>query len=216
MELTATTQPPTVVYKNVVNEFAKYRKLVISSEPLATSTPPDIDNVSTILSSLGYWRIDLVDAETRGKTTVIFILSVQAPQMKDKKTLTTFLMGASSDGVQPVEVIIIGPDALSKKNNLMEGVRDASAGISVPINVYPYSIFLYIVPSYPLSPSLRILSPSEARDVLFEKKILTSDMSKIGPHDALGVWYGVRRGDIVELTYPSETALKELGYLYAG
>lgn len=204
-----------VVYQNIYNHLIPFQGMEVISEPLARKSPPDIDNLTSVFMSQGYWRID---ARAKDKVVVIIILGPNYP-WRDKGTFVQFLRGVTTGLTRDYplrEVFLIGDDALQTKKNLVGALPDVVETINAPVHIYPYSCFMHVVPDYPMVFPHRKITDEETQKVLnfYQKKV--EEFSKIKVYsDPAAVWYGLKPGGLVEVKVQSENAIQEILYLHA-
>lgn len=203
------------VYRNVTEHFIPFRGMTIASEPLGKSSPPAMDNLTSVFKSQGFWRIN---AATPTGTVVIIILSTNYP-WRDKATFAQFMRGTATNvpAAAPLEkVLLIGDPQLKTKKNLMGVIPEIEAGIGAPVRVYSYECFAFNLPEHPLVYPHRVMGAEETAELLKFHCTEAKAFPKIRAHsDPAAIWYGITPGDMVEIRYRSENAIEEIIYLYA-
>lgn len=113
------------------------------------------------------------------------------------------------------ELIIITKDKLSNESNL-DSVFETLLNIDkMFIQVFWIDTLIINITKHELVPKHRILSQNE-KEKLLERYSITSynQLPIILKTDAVAKYYGMRRGDVVEIKRPSETAGEYINYRY--
>ena len=73
------------------------------------------------------------------------------------------------------------------------------------IKLYNYNKFKLEIPKYPGAPKYKILDDKEVNILLDNFKCDKMAFTKINEDDPLAIWYMVKKNDLIEITYASET-----------
>lgn len=82
------------------------------------------------------------------------------------------------------------------------------------VSAYNYNVFKIILPKKDSSAIYRILSPKEVSNICKSFRTNKRDFVEISSIDPMSIWYGVKRGDLIEITVTSEISGKCLYYRY--
>ena len=216
-------------YCNLI-KFLYYRGFELEAEPLRPDNIGDADLrdgrtpteiVSGLISKFKYWVMVARKQGDRGRAMVIYLLTLESDIAHSSEKFRSELGTAQTNWVKGggklAEVIILAPEKVVGKKNLIEIVTKLRADKDLPLYyMYPYCKFATVVPEMQLVPRHEVVPKSEAQVVLTKFHLTVADLPRLivsasdtTQADAAAIWCGARPGDIVQVHRISETAVTE-------
>ena len=220
---------PVVIIKNIIESFFKYRDLTIAPINLIAedSIPTyNIDSITDGMIQYGYIRIDAKRNVPRGSRdwVVIFILYNEGDYFKHGPKLRKLLDSVYTSTLAQDrldELIVIAESEFFAKKNLIDVITNLQKkhptgpdfeGKLPFYGVYPYNIFVAVIPECVIVPKHRIMSIEEVDMLLNMNNLSKTDLAEISTTDPVIVWLGGKEGQVVEITRDSYTAGEAIYY----
>ena len=144
-----------------------------------------------------------IDDKDKGNILIKYILTDKCrPKIIEKiiETLFDDVLGNNDT------CIIITKDKTTYKGTLEMVINKIYKDNNQFAQIFCLTDFLYDITEHVLCPKYRILSVEETNIILKKFNIDESNLPEICVNDPLGSIYGVKVGNIIEITYPSQTA----------
>mmetsp|Transcript_18858 Transcript_18858/g.64222 ORF Transcript_18858/g.64222 Transcript_18858/m.64222 type:complete len:211 (-) Transcript_18858:64-696(-) len=122
------------------------------------------------------------------------------------KTIHTYVSRMKGDAVTRAVIVVQQVLTAQAKNSLQE----ASSKFS--IEQFTEAELLVNITEHSLVPKHEVLSPEEKRTLLDRYKVKDSQLPRIQHSDPVARYYGMRRGQVVRIIRPSETAGRYVTY----
>lgn len=192
---------PFIAYSNL-NKFAEYRKCVITDAPCTK------DVFVGQFVRFGYFRVNCTNANSRH--VIILILNQFGKYALKSPELRGLLTGIEAESIYKNgtvdEIIIIADREFIARKLMMSmllGIRQDK--LPVDYQIFPYDIFLIIVPEHCAVPKHRIMSDAEAKKLIKDQHINVANMPGIFQNDPPLAWINAHVGDLIEIERLSET-----------
>ena len=145
-----------------------------------------------------------IDDKDKGNILIKYILTDKCrPKIIEKiiETLFDDVLGNNDT------CIIITKDKTTYKGTLEMVINKIYKDNNQFAQIFCLTDFLYDITEHVLCPKYRILSDEETNIILKKFNIDESNLPEICVNDPLGSIYGVKVGNIIEITYPSQTTI---------
>jgi DNA-directed RNA polymerase subunit H (RpoH/RPB5) len=209
-----------------LGKFLEYRGFQMTAEPLRPAhvkasdlvdgfTPQEA--VTNALRTLGVWAI-VAARPVEGGTThamIIYLLAEKGKYTRTAGAIDQLLdsavqhapLAAPGKKVDLKEVILIAPAEASEKKHLRARlVRPEGAARGVSYFMYPYYLFVQVIPEAPNVFKHEVVSPEEAQAYLAKFSLTHAQLPRVSVTDPPVVWCGGRSGDYIRVWRLSETA----------
>lgn len=209
-----------------LGKFLEYRGYRMAAEPLRPDhvkasdlvdgfTPQEA--VTNALRNLGVWAIVAGRPAEDGATDamIIYLLAENGKYTRTAGAVDQLLdsaaqhapLAAPGKKVLLKEVILIAPAEASVKKHLRARlVRPGGAAQGVSYFMYPYYLFVQVIPEAPNVFKHEVVSPEEAQAYLTKFSLTHAQLPRISATDPPVVWCGGRSGDFIRIWRLSETA----------
>jgi DNA-directed RNA polymerase subunit H (RpoH/RPB5) len=178
------------VYKNITEEFIKYRKLtVVDILPYEVVSHELFTNGYTIINCI-HNHIDN-DSDKQVKIVLYHFNTSEGLKAADVKKLV-------SKFSQSYEIILVTQNPVS--THVVNYIK------TVGIVAYTYSNFIIVVPDHILVPKYRVLNTAESIELIENLYIKKSTLPKVKRNDATVIWSHAKPGDIIEYTRNDEVS----------
>lgn len=151
------------------------------------------------------YEMDSLDILIEGPSNKILVKYVLSEKLRGKnveKQLDTQYEGLLEDNDT---CIIITKDLVNYKGTLEEYVNRVFLTKKRYVQVLWLNRLLFDITQHELTPNYRILSEEEKQGVLDRFHLTEHNMPNVLVTDPLACFYGVKAGEVVEITKPSET-----------
>jgi DNA-directed RNA polymerase subunit H (RpoH/RPB5) len=151
------------------------------------------------------YEMDSLDILIEGPSNKILVKYVLSEKLRGKnveKQLDTQYEGLLEDNDT---CIIITKDLVNYKGTLEEYVNRVFLTKKRYVQVLWLNRLLFDITQHELTPNYRILSEEEKKGVLDRFHLTEHNMPNVLVTDPLACFYGVKAGEVVEITKPSET-----------
>jgi DNA-directed RNA polymerase subunit H (RpoH/RPB5) len=151
------------------------------------------------------YEMDSLDILIEGPSNKILVKYVLSEKLRGKnveKQLDTQYEGLLEDNDT---CIIITKDLVNYKGTLEEYVNRVFLTKKRYVQVLWLNRLLFDITQHELTPNYRILSNEEKQGVLDRFHLTEHNMPNVLVTDPLACFYGVKAGEVVEITKPSET-----------
>jgi DNA-directed RNA polymerase subunit H (RpoH/RPB5) len=179
------------VYKNITEEFIKYRKLtVVDMLPYEVVSHELFTNGYTIINCLH--SSENSDSESKQVKIVLYHFNTsEGLKAADVKKLVSKFNPSD-------EIILVTQNPVS--THVVNYIK------TVGIVAYTYSNFIIVVPDHILVPKYRVLNTAESIELIENLYIKKSTLPKVKRSDATVIWSHAKPGDIIEYTRNDEVA----------
>lgn len=191
---------------------------------LVSKDPITEGNIMNNINRFGYFRMDAVREEARGKRDLVLFLILSGKHVKHVPDLRKLIEGLQAEDLSHLdEIIFLVERPFFTEKSLIElitknfGDVETSPdyeGLHHRMNIYDICKFSCVIPEHSSVPPHRILSPSEADRILSDLRTKKSCLPVIFSNDAPIIWAGGRVGETAEVMRPSETAMHSIAYRY--
>lgn len=154
-------------------------------------------------------RIDKKDDNNDEGILIKYILTEKCRAKNIEKIIDTLYTDIIKDNDT---CIIITKDKTTYKGTLENYINKIYSDNNQFAQIFCLTDFLYDITQHILCPKYRILSKEESDKILNKFNISGKDLPEICVNDPLGSIYGVRVENIIEITYPSQTAGITINY----
>lgn len=175
------------VYRNITEEFVKYRGLEIEHQ--------HIDDFSQEIFSKGSVIINAMSNSGK-KTFIILYHFITSDNLKavDVKKLVAKLSKENDD----YEIILVTQNQVS--THISNYIKEAP----VVIHSYTYCNFILVVPQHILVPEYKVLSTEEQEHIVAKLNTKKNMLPKIKKTDPCVVWSTAKVGDVIQFIRPDD------------
>ena len=202
------------VYKHIP-EFANYRGYKFTGPLLVRN------EFLTKLFKIGYYIIKLQHKTIEDHFMIVSILPNSGNYAKKSNDLSVLIvmMEKQIKKEETIDsVIVIVPEEIYRKKNITKKVetfnsnKDGRVPVAKHYDIYPYKNFYLNILKHKSMGLYKILSESEAEEVIEYHRKNKTDFPIIYSDNAPIVWLGAYPGDFLELTRWTPSSGKEVKY----
>mmetsp|Transcript_13367 Transcript_13367/g.27412 ORF Transcript_13367/g.27412 Transcript_13367/m.27412 type:complete len:216 (+) Transcript_13367:254-901(+) len=138
-----------------------------------------------------------------GKKLMVFFPTDEKVGVKPIKQYTDFM---TTSGAQNAIIVL--------RQGITTFAKQAVAELAAThtIEHFKESELLVDITTHHLVPLHILLTPTEKSDLLARYRLKDAQLPRIQPHDPVARYYGMRRGEVVKIVRPSETAGRYVTY----
>lgn len=144
-------------------------------------------------------------------------IKVMLIQNKDNLSKQKFTNIVSNHTTNDDDIIVVfeKPIKASSNNALTEAEKNRSPTSGNKIWYMTYDHLKTVIPeSNYIAGSLRIMNQAESEEIIKLNRKPLDSYPKIMEYDSTGLWYGIKKGDLLEYAGPSETGGLVVRYYY--
>jgi DNA-directed RNA polymerase subunit H (RpoH/RPB5) len=215
--------PPIVIYKNIINNFFKYRKFTLLDKVILSD-----DNIISNMEKFGFIKIyGLNSYNPRGKRNKIIIIIIKNNDNNnlELKKIKKIIEDVGNETITKNNTldelfIIVNKDFFDKKNfnDIIKELVDKQhggpdpEGIAPFYTICPYHNFIFCVPKSNMVCPHEVMTKDEVNALLQENRIFIKDLPIILASDPNIIWNGGRETQVVRILRKSEASLESVYY----
>jgi DNA-directed RNA polymerase subunit H (RpoH/RPB5) len=203
--------------RNVIIDMLDSRKGEYNTSPFSNFSIQEIDsmlqNNTSKLSDSSNNPLDMTIKLTGSKKCIIKYVMVSKIRINN---IQMYVMDMVNNVLKKGdELILITKDKLSNDSSLSELFDSYYKLNNIFIQIFWLDTLIINITEHELVPKHRVLEEKE-KAILLEKYNLSSlnKIPVIAKNDPVAKFYGMHKGDVVEITRPSETAGQYICYRY--